>query len=293
MWSIIESHRPDLFLWAGDVIYADTEDPEEMKRKYQEQLSKPAYQQFLNSVPVAGIWDDHDFGNNDSGKNNPIKKQSQQLFLDFLGEPADSVRRQREGIYTSRTYGSGERQVRLILLDTRYHRDLPGSGRADVLGKQQWQWLEQQFATGEPVINFIVSGFSVLSDQLPYAEEWQDFKWARKKLFRLIEKYKVPGVIFLTGDRHFSAHLAESERGRIYHEFMSSGLTHYMRRKWVSRVFRYYYGVEFSYFGRNFSMLDINWDNTPVQLTFSVYDDSNIKQVEKNLYLHGRYWTDQ
>ena len=34
------------------------------------------------------IWDDHDFGTNDGGADFRHKDQTQQLFLDFFGEPA-------------------------------------------------------------------------------------------------------------------------------------------------------------------------------------------------------------
>jgi len=84
MWSVIESHQPDLFLWTGDVVYADTTDPVKMKRKYQQQLDRPEYQQFTSKIPVIGTWDDHDFGINNGGKKHPTKAQAQQMFLDFL-----------------------------------------------------------------------------------------------------------------------------------------------------------------------------------------------------------------
>ena len=56
-----------------------------------------------------------------------------QVFLDFVDEPLDSVRRLREGIYASYTYGSGDRVVKVVLLDVRSH-DVKGSD-CDVLGK--------------------------------------------------------------------------------------------------------------------------------------------------------------
>jgi len=144
MWSHIHGRQPDLFLWLGDVVYADTNDVQEMLRHYRVQHSHPEYQQVRTTMPVLGIWDDHDYGGNNLGRDNPIKEQSQQLFLDFLDEPAHSRRRQQAGIYTSYTYGSGNSQVKLILLDTRYHRDRGGKGRADLLGRDQWGWLEAE-----------------------------------------------------------------------------------------------------------------------------------------------------
>ena len=52
---------------------------------------------------MIGIWDDHDYGVNDGGKSFKYRLQSQKLFLDFLDEPIDSVRRQREGEMMSGT----------------------------------------------------------------------------------------------------------------------------------------------------------------------------------------------
>lgn len=292
MWSVIDSHQPALFIWTGDVVYADTTSVVKMKRKYQQQLSRPAYKEFREKFPVIGIWDDHDFGINNGGRRNPIKAEGQQMFLDFLDEPQDSKRREQEGIYAAYTYGHGQRSVKVILLDTRYHRDRPGSGRADMLGREQWLWLENEIKSSTATVNIIVSGVSVLSRQIPFAEEWNDFKWARMRLFKLIEQHQLPGVLFLTGDRHFSSHLKETVNGQDYHEFMSSGLTHYMNRKRVAQIFKYYYGEEYSYFGLNFSLLDFHWDRKPIQLTFRVFDQENVKRVEKTLSLIDRDWTD-
>ncbi len=289
LWPIIEQHNPDVFLWVGDVIYADTDDVNVMQQKYDQQLSNPDYVRLREKIPIIGLWDDHDFGDNNEGKKNPIKVPSQQMFLDFLQEPANSPRRKQQGIYTTYEYGEGNQQVKLFLLDTRYHRDIPGSGRADLLGEQQWKWLEQEFKNSTARVNIIASGVSVLSKQIPFAEEWRDFKWARKRLFRLIDHHQLSGVLFLAGDRHFSSHLSNTDLGREYHEFMSSGLTHYMNRPWVSRIFRSYYGDDYSYFGRNFSKLDFSWGDS-VSVTFKVFDDVGGQQVEKVLVLDGRYW---
>ncbi|MEM7257301.1 MAG: alkaline phosphatase D family protein, partial [Pseudomonadota bacterium] len=289
LWSVVEQHNPDVFLWVGDVIYADTQDVRVMQRKYRQQLSNQDYLRLRDKVDVIGLWDDHDFGDNNAGKNNPIKGPSQQLFLDFLQEPADSPRRQQRGIYTSHLYGSAEQQVKVILLDTRFHRDLPGSGRADILGDAQWRWLEQELADSTARVNIIASGVSVLSPQIPFAEEWNDFKWARKRLFNLINKHQPGGVLFLVGDRHFSSHLSSREAGGVFHEFMSSGLTHYMNRPWVSAIFKMIYGEANSYFGRNFSKLEFIWE-APVRVVFSVHDVENQQRVRKELRLVDGRW---
>jgi alkaline phosphatase D len=289
LWPHILNKQPDLFLWLGDVVYADTNSVDVMRREYEKQLAKPDYAALQKAVPILGIWDDHDYGQDNQGKNNPIKAQSQQLFLDFLNEPETSQRRSQRGIYAAYNFGKGDQQVKLILLDTRYHRDRPGTGRADLLGKAQWRWLENELKTSTATINIIASSFSVLSTQIPRAEEWKDFKWARRRLFHLLHKHDVSGVLFLTGDRHFAAHLTERIGGHQYHEFMSSGMTHYLTRPRVSAVLRRYYGRQNSFFGLNFSVLEFDWRH-PVRVHVTVYDDSDTPRLSRSLQLSDGYF---
>lgn len=292
LWPHIESHQPDLFLWLGDVVYSKSHDPLERKKEYDKQLASPGYVSMKNSLPIIGIWDDHDYGGNNQGKENPIRQHSQKMFLDFLGEPAGSMRRKQKGIYTSYVHGSGDQQVRLILLDTRYHRDRPGTGRADILGKAQWRWLEQELKHSTAKVHLIASGYSVLSTQIPGAEEWVDFKWARKRLFNLLKKYSISGVLFVTGDRHFAAFLAEDVGGNTYHEFMSSGLTHYLYRPRISRVLRSYYGPDNSYFGINFSLLSFDWSDE-ARVTCRVFDKDNRQRLSRQLTLRQGLWKEE
>ena len=124
----------------------------------------------------AGVWDDHDMGLNDAGKDFIGKHDAQALYLDFLKVPTSDPRRSQQGVYWSRRHNNGRLQV--IALDTRSHRDhhyIPsvgahpwvpfgglvasairfltawlGWGRdytGDVLGDAQWEWLENVLRT--------------------------------------------------------------------------------------------------------------------------------------------------
>lgn len=74
-------------------------------------------------VKIVGTWDDHDSGINNSGKDNPFKNEIRQLFLDYMDEPKDSIRRTQEGgMYTS-YYLDDKKLIKLILLDNRYESD--------------------------------------------------------------------------------------------------------------------------------------------------------------------------
>ena len=157
IWSNVLASEPDLWIWAGDNVYGDTEDVAELRAKYALLAAIPGYAALRASVPILATWDDHDYGRNDAGVEFPRKRESQQAFLDFFGVPADSPRRTREGVYHAATFGPEGRRVQVILLDTRYHRSPleefeTGTRRQDyrptreraatVLGAEQWRWLE-------------------------------------------------------------------------------------------------------------------------------------------------------
>jgi alkaline phosphatase D len=55
--------------------------------------SNKYYAKMAENTKIIGIWDDHDFGSNNEGKDFSLKHQNRDLFLDFVDEPAASERR--------------------------------------------------------------------------------------------------------------------------------------------------------------------------------------------------------
>jgi alkaline phosphatase D len=123
IWDAVLAAKPELFVFLGDNVYADTpDDPDFIKAQYDKLAAIPGFRKLRKTTPVVATWDDHDFGEDDAGGDYPLKEQSRQIFLDFWDEPKDSPRRQRDGVYTSYTYGPPGRRVQVILLDLRYNR---------------------------------------------------------------------------------------------------------------------------------------------------------------------------
>ena len=115
-------HRPDLILFLGDNIYADTFEMGEMEAKYEVLGANPDFQKLRAAAPVHATWDDHDYGVNDGGAEYTPRDKAQRIFLDFWGDAADSPRRARPGVYESVIHGEPDHRVQDILLDTRYFR---------------------------------------------------------------------------------------------------------------------------------------------------------------------------
>ena len=202
LWKEILKNKPDIFIWGGDVIYCDTYDMKFMKKNYNQQKKDSAYQDFIKKVQVIGTWDDHDYGINDGGVNYPKKDSVQQLFLDFLDVEQNDVRRNQQGVYFSKKIPVNQHIINLILLDTRYFRDsltkdptgvkryIPNKyGEGTFLGKQQWNWLENELNNSKADFNIIMSSVQFLSYEHGF-ESWGTMPHEVKKIKRFDRKFK-------------------------------------------------------------------------------------------------------
>lgn len=281
LWKPVLATRPDLWVWLGDNIYGDTADVAVMRRKYQLQKSHPDYQMLQASSRIIGTWDDHDYGLNDGGREFAMREQSQQLLLDFLDVPRDSPRRARQGVYASYTYGPAGAQVKVILLDTRYHRDPIGSN-GTVLGEEQWRWLERELRDSKAQVHLIGSSIQVIPQDHRF-EKWANFPAERERLFRLIGETRAPGVIFVSGDRHIAeiSRLDDTAAGYPLWEVTASGLTHTWRDTTATEVNRHRRGDML--IALNFGLLELDWQRREVRV--EVRDRDNQVRLAESIAL--------
>ena len=292
-WNVIGAHDPGLWIWLGDNVYADTRDMQKMAAIYRQQKTNPAYQAFRAETPVIGMWDDHDYGANDAGRFYPKRDSSQQLFLDFMDVPPDDPRRLRRGVYSAHTYGPPGQRVKVILLDTRYHRDTLqriGADSAlyrpnpegDILGGAQWTWLEDELRNSDAQIHFIGTSIQAIPTQHRW-EKWSNFPQARQRLFDLLDRTGAPGVVLLSGDRHKSELSRLDDRaGYPLYELTASGLTHAAPRdSWEPNRHRLGPLV----IQKNFGLVEINWRADPVELRFQIRSTQDEKLIDHTVSL--------
>ena len=276
LWKDIATQGTDLWMWTGDAVYADWgKDGDDVRKAYEKQNSMPDYLEVKNKMPIIGTWDDHDYGFNNAGGSISLKRESQKLFLDFIEEPQDSPRRNRDGVYTSYDFGEGDQRVKIILLDNRFSKGLESGYH--MLGKAQWEWLENEFKTSTANLHIIVTGLSIFSPTLPYTEEWWEHPSEVNRLQEFLKTYKVKAPVFITGDKHFSTIFRSF--GQL--EFLSSGMTHVAPRKtW------WYLGRKYpvSYFGISYGRMDIDWDGNNPKLKLW------IRNGERNIFETRTIW---
>ena len=164
---------------------------------------------FLNKINIFSIWDDHDYGINDGGKEYKHKRESQKMFLDFWKIPKDDIRRNREGVYFSEDMIFFEKKFKFIFLDTRYFRSNLQSkwGKyiknesidSTILGDDQWSWFENELKKESDFL-IIFSSIQIIPEDHIY-EKWANFPLERDRIFNILEKNKSK-TLLVSGDRH-------------------------------------------------------------------------------------------
>ncbi|HAD11220.1 MAG TPA: hypothetical protein DCF33_02160 [Saprospirales bacterium] len=294
-------YRPDLFVWLGDNIYGDTKDMQVLRNKYAKLGAKPEFQRLKNATRFLATWDDHDYGWNDSGRHYPFKKESKEIFLGFWEEPANSPRRQHEGIYTSYMYEQDGKRLQVILLDNRSFRDdlrvyrgelnredryfyaldyYPHNTKdSTLLGETQWQWLESELRI--PADLRIIRSGSQFSIAFNGYEAWANFPHERQRMLDLIKKTRANGVLFITGDVHYAEISVLKEEGMYpVYDVTASGITStwYFATPNENRI-------EGPVMDNHFGLLNIDWKQKDPLIKMEVYDIRGNQRIEHRIRL--------
>ena len=85
-WNYINSYKPDYLILLGDNVYGDfnNSDATNLQNAYKVLDNDKYFRLLKETTDIFSIWDDHDYGKNDGGKNWIYKEKAKKLFLDFL-----------------------------------------------------------------------------------------------------------------------------------------------------------------------------------------------------------------
>lgn len=228
-YEIFESmaeESPDMMLWLGDNIYlreVDFQSYSGFLHRYTHTRSTPEMANLLKSCPNYAIWDDHDFGPNDSDGSWVHADWSRESFKAFWSNPSYGLPEAPRCISTAFRFVDME----FFLLDNRTYRvnHYNKTNAPQVLGQNQIDWLIQALRKSRAPYKFVVVGGQVLSDAAVY-ENVAQFPDERRQILERIEAEDIRGVVFLSGDRH-TTELSELTlgNGRKVYDLTVSPLT--------------------------------------------------------------------
>lgn len=226
IFSSIHAQRPDLMLWLGDNTYLREVDwftHTGFLHRYTHTRSLPELQPLLASTHHYAIWDDHDYGPNDSDRSFVHKEMSRKIFRLFWGNPTYGL--PGNGGITSYFQWA---DCDFFLLDNRSFRN-PNrrqSGEQTVLGETQLEWLVDALVSSKGRFKFVAIGGQVLTTYASNETYVNLCPKERTYLLKRIGEEGIKNVIFLTGDRHHTelSHLVNGAGNSVY-DFTVSPLT--------------------------------------------------------------------
>ncbi len=219
VYETIASKNPDIMVWGGDNIYlreADWDSQTGINHRYTHSRSTKEMQPLLAKTQNFAIWDDHDFGPNDGDRGFYHKNLTQKAFRNFWANKTYGMDDdQNEGVYSTFNWGDAQ----FFLLDNRYFKSPNDrkTGKREMLGEDQLDWLVDNLVTSNAAFKIIVIGGQVLNTAELY-ENYSNYTVEKSKLLKEIQDNKIKGVMFISGDRHFTE-LAMQTRENTYSLF--------------------------------------------------------------------------
>lgn len=237
-------------------------------------------------LPYVSIWDDHDFGINDSygtpALNKPAyKPQVLNIFKENFANPGYATN-DAPGIWY--TYQIGD--VAFFLLDTRYYRQPSTDHDPSMLGTVQKAWLKSALkdsnATFKVMVSTVAWSDGAKGEMEGRIDGWAGYPKERAEIFNFLTENKISGVILLAGDRHRHDAWKHDRGTNDYplYEFTSSRLTNIHYHALMP-------GAMFGYNEKNgFAVLTFNTKETLPYMIYQMYNIDNELINQIRIYLH-------
>ncbi len=247
IWDKMLTHNADFLMLLGDEVYVDDFDfvkREEASEfdiwtRYIDSFRKIPLFQNRQLIPILAVWDDHDFGTNNSNKNFKNRKAAEKVFNAFFGgeEIKGVYDRADQGVYFSFN-GFGQT---FLFMDDRYYREPNGQAAYGQWGKKQHQWLEAKLKQSQKPV-WLANGGQFFTKATVITREDGSKKQVNetfiddhpkhfKNLMSDLKKASSP-VVFLSGDIHYSeiVGIEKEMLGYQTYEVTSSPLHSYIFR---------------------------------------------------------------
>ena len=222
IYQAIAEEKPDMMIFVGDNSYfivgdgsdrhfgttgetGDWTSLEGMIHRHLITRNHPDLQAMFRRIPCYAVWDDHDYGPNNADRTFALKEEALLAFRRMWGNPAYGTA-ESPGIFSAFRHGPAE----IFLMDNRYykyspleHNDAtPKTGR--IWGKAQLDWLLAKLKASTAPVKIIANGTQVLNKSQSGEGHYREAVGEMERFLAFVKKRRIGGIVFLTGDRHFS-----------------------------------------------------------------------------------------
>lgn len=207
IWDALAKRNPEYLLLIGDNVYGDKTgkeswvgdgaDPETLWKRYVDvRLTLPLYFQ-EKLIPVHALWDDHDYGANNSGRDYKHKEESRAIFEAFMAQDiSDDEWEKGYGVGGHLSLGD----FNLYFLDGRFERAPEKEGSH--LGPDQTTWIQKKLRE-EMTPSLLIKGDQFFGGYHTFESFETNHPGDFQKFVEDLKKVTAP-FIFISGDRHLS-----------------------------------------------------------------------------------------
>ncbi len=191
----------DLYVNSGDLHYRNIgdDDVDQFRSAFAQVHAAPAQAALYRSLPIAYVWDDHDYGPNDSDASSASRPAAWAAYRAHV--PHYELPSGDEGpIHQAFSIG----RVRFVMVDTRSNRD---PAAATMLGDAQLEWLlaELLAAHDSHALTVWISPTPWIGAPDPTSEHWGGFAAERERIGRFLAEHDISNLVMLSGDAHMVA----------------------------------------------------------------------------------------
>lgn len=207
VFDAIGTHEPDILIVTGDLFYGDITANEEQvyNEWYSKSVGATSMSSLLSRIPAVYIWDDHDFGENDSNEDSNSATSAQTAYrrnvphYELPGSVENPVGDVPVGaIYQAFTYGT----VRVILTDLRSE-----SGDGHLMSEEQndWFFAELAQAANYSTVVWVTSVPWTGATDKRSVDAWDACPDKRTLISNYIRDQNITNLIAISGDAHMLA----------------------------------------------------------------------------------------
>ncbi|MCD8481284.1 MAG: alkaline phosphatase family protein [Verrucomicrobia bacterium] len=207
VFSTIMQLQPDFFLHLGDLHYEDiaVNEVQLFKDAYHAVLTAPRQAELYRSTPIAYIWDDHDYGPNNSDGSSPSRMAALKSYRAAV--PHYPLVSDEEDGSIQQAFSFG--RVRIIMTDgrsMRSARSVADGPERTQLGARQLAWLKRELSAAARDYALIVWANTVpWIGEEPNYDRWSGFQYERRAIAGFLEREGIHNVVMVSGDAHMVA----------------------------------------------------------------------------------------
>lgn len=194
----MRAQNPLFLLMPGDLHYANpsSSDLEPHRTAYEEKvLQHPKEAKFLQNIPIAYVWDDHDFcgDNNDGSTGCGIAAyKAYKEYIPYYPLGANEI---SQSIYQSFTIG----RVHFIMTDLRSERK-----NGDIMSVDQKNWFKSEVMSAKNK-GQIICWVSSVSFSGERSDNWGGYTQTRTELSNFFRDSNIVNMFIISGDAHMLA----------------------------------------------------------------------------------------